>query len=116
MSEPEDLRLDVAAYDRISQAAALEVVRPLCASPAWMDAMVARRPLRTIERAAEISDAVVAALSWQQVEKAVAADPHLQAADARASAEAGDDRVVRQLAVRAALAERARENVVAALR
>lgn len=115
MSETDDVRLAVAAYDAISPAAALEVVRPLCASPAWMDGMVARRPLRTLDRALQISDAVVASLSWPQVEKAVTEDPELRAADPVVSAEAETDRVRRQLALRAALTEHVRGRVRSAL-
>lgn len=103
------------AYDIVSPAAALEFVRPLCASPAWLDAMVARRPLRTLDRALEISDAVVAALSWPQVEQAVAADPVLVAAEVTATEAAAGDRVKRQVALRAAVAERVRDRLREAL-
>ncbi|SHG17220.1 hypothetical protein SAMN05443575_1573 [Jatrophihabitans endophyticus] len=102
--DPDDARLDVAAFDAVSAPAALELVRPLCASPAWMDAMVARRPHGTIDRVLATSDAVVATLSAPQLSLAAANDA--QVADARSAvvARVGDDRAAQQLALRDELA------------
>ena len=77
MNDKPDARLDVTAFDAVSPSAALELVRPVCASPAWMDAMVARRPHGTLQRAQDVSDSVVAALAWTQVEKALEAHPRI---------------------------------------
>jgi hypothetical protein len=78
----DDPRLDVAAFDAVSALAALELVRPACASPAWQDALVARRPYRTFAALADISDAVIADLSPHQLARAAGAEV---ADDARGS-------------------------------
>lgn len=103
-----DARLDVAAFDRVSPAAASELLRPVCASGAWRDAMVARRPHGDLPQVQLVSDTVIAGLSGHQLHQALDAEPELERAP-------GDDRAVAELADRRALTALVRERLARTL-
>ena len=74
MTEP---LIDVAAFDAVSPAAAVELLRPVCASRAWLAAVTAGRPYGRLDAVAGRSDAVLAELAWPDVEEAMSAHPRI---------------------------------------
>lgn len=69
--------IDTAAFDRVSTAAAEMVLRPACASVAWVEAMAADRPYSSFDALVGHSDEVLAELTWPDVEEALAAHPRI---------------------------------------
>lgn len=82
-------RTAVTAFDAMADAAARQLLRPACASTAWADAMVAARPLRTLDAVTARSSRVIAALDWPDVEEALSAHPRIGERAAGANREAG---------------------------
>lgn len=72
-----ELRLDVGAFDALSPMAAGTLLTPVCASDAWIVAMVATRPHGTLELLSTRSDEALAALEWPDVGQALAAHPKI---------------------------------------
>jgi 2-oxo-4-hydroxy-4-carboxy-5-ureidoimidazoline decarboxylase len=64
--------LDEAAPDE-----AREMLRPCCASSAWLLALTDGRPYGTLDALIERSDGAVALLAWEDVEEALAAHPRI---------------------------------------
>lgn len=81
--------IDTAAFDRVSAAAAEMVLRPACASVAWIEAMTAGRPYETLDALTAYSDETVAGLLWPDVEEALAAHPRIGERATGAGVEAG---------------------------
>jgi 2-oxo-4-hydroxy-4-carboxy-5-ureidoimidazoline decarboxylase len=69
--------VDVATFDALPQEAATELLRPVCASAAWQQAVVAGRPYATRAEIAACSDGVIGALGWSDVEEALGAHPRI---------------------------------------
>jgi 2-oxo-4-hydroxy-4-carboxy-5-ureidoimidazoline decarboxylase len=84
-----DVRIDAAAFDRLSSPAAQALLRPVCASDAWLAALVADRPYRSLAAAQARSDEVLAGLDWPGVEQALEAHPRIGDRPAGAGTEAG---------------------------
>ena len=74
MSEP---LIDVAAFDSVPVRAAVELLRPVCASTRWLDAIAAARPYSNIAALDEVSDDLIARLAWADVGEAMAAHPRI---------------------------------------
>lgn len=72
-----DATIEVTAFDRLSEAAARALLAPVCASGAWLDAMVAGRPFGTRDSVIARSDVVLAGLAWSDVLAALAAHPRI---------------------------------------
>src|SRR4051794_38136605 len=83
-----DIRIDAAAFDRLSAVAAQALLRPVCASDAWIDALVAGRPYGSVVAVQERSDEIVAGLDWPDVAQAVQAHPRIGDRPAGAGPEA----------------------------
>jgi 2-oxo-4-hydroxy-4-carboxy-5-ureidoimidazoline decarboxylase len=72
-----ELRTDVAAFDVLPAPAAAELLRPSCASSAWVDALVNARPFGTLDAVLARSDEVLGGLDWPEVLAALAAHPRI---------------------------------------
>jgi 2-oxo-4-hydroxy-4-carboxy-5-ureidoimidazoline decarboxylase len=91
----ESPRVPVAELDGASAATATGLLRPVCASARWIERMVSGRPHGSVDALAAASDATIAALSWPDIEQALAAHPRIGAAPqpgAASGASAGPDR------------------------
>lgn len=86
MTDPE--LASVTELDRATVAGATAALRPCCASTRWVSQLVAGRPYRTLSALAEASDAALAALTWPDIEEALAAHPRIGDRPAGASQEA----------------------------
>jgi 2-oxo-4-hydroxy-4-carboxy-5-ureidoimidazoline decarboxylase len=64
--------IDVAWLDALPPAAARELLRPACASEAWLTAVVAGRPYPDAGALVDRSDAVLADVPWPEIERAIA--------------------------------------------
>lgn len=98
----DDPRIDVAAFDMLSELAAGALLEPVCGASVWVVAMVACRPHVTIELLTTRSDEAIAAMEWPDIEQALTADrPEEQVlAAARAPSVAAEQAGVRdELAV-----------------
>lgn len=102
--------IDTAAFDRVSDAAAEMLLRPACASVAWIGAMAADRPYSTFDPLLAHSDEVITGLTWPDIEEALAAHPRI---GERAGGESVESTWSRQEQSGAASAE---ETTTAALR
>ena len=69
--------IDVAAFDAVSEPAAIELLRPVCASTRWLQALAQGRPYRGLDAVVQRSDAVLAELDWPGVEEAMSAHPRI---------------------------------------
>ena len=78
----------VAALDRAPAADAAAMLRPACASTRWIRRLVDGRPYSSLDRLIAASDAAIGALSWPDIEEALAAHPRI---GNRAPTGAGDD-------------------------
>jgi 2-oxo-4-hydroxy-4-carboxy-5-ureidoimidazoline decarboxylase len=65
------------AFNELSAADAERELRACCAAPAWAAAVAAGRPYPTREALLVAADAAVRALTWADVEKALAAHPRV---------------------------------------
>ena len=72
-----DARIDASAFDRLSADAATALLRPVCASDAWIAALVADRPYGSLAAAQAHSDEVLAGLGWSDIEHALDAHPRI---------------------------------------
>jgi 2-oxo-4-hydroxy-4-carboxy-5-ureidoimidazoline decarboxylase len=69
----------VAELDGATAATAAGLLRPACASTRWIERMISGRPYRSMEALTAASDATIAALSWPDIEHALAAHPRIGA-------------------------------------
>lgn len=69
--------IDVAAFDTVSMPAAIELLRPVCASTHWLRALADGRPYLSLPAVVERSDSVIAELDWPGVEEAMSAHPRI---------------------------------------
>jgi 2-oxo-4-hydroxy-4-carboxy-5-ureidoimidazoline decarboxylase len=69
--------IDIAAFDAVSPTEAAALLRPACASHAWIAELVAGRPYGSLDALAARSDATIDALDWDDVEEALAAHPRI---------------------------------------
>ncbi|HEV7204623.1 MAG TPA: 2-oxo-4-hydroxy-4-carboxy-5-ureidoimidazoline decarboxylase [Jatrophihabitans sp.] len=69
--------IDTTAFDRVSTAAAELLLRPACASVAWIGAMAADRPYENLDALTAHSAEVIDRLGWPDVEEALAAHPRI---------------------------------------
>ena len=67
----------VAELDRATAEKAAHLLRPSCASACWIDRLVGGRPYESLEALTAASDAAIAALSWPDIEEALAAHPRI---------------------------------------
>lgn len=72
-----DALIDVAAFDALTPPAAGALLRPSCASTAWVEAMVTQRPYGSLDAVLVRSDAVLADCGWADLEQALAAHPRI---------------------------------------
>jgi 2-oxo-4-hydroxy-4-carboxy-5-ureidoimidazoline decarboxylase len=72
-------RVPVADLDRATAATAAGLLRPSCASARWIERMVSGRPHGSLPALVAASDATIAALSWPDIEHALAAHPRIGA-------------------------------------
>jgi 2-oxo-4-hydroxy-4-carboxy-5-ureidoimidazoline decarboxylase len=84
-----DAHVGAAAFDRLSSAAAQALLRPVCASGAWIAALVAGRPYGSLAAAQARSDEVLTGLGWPDVEDALQAHPRIGDRPSGAGTEAG---------------------------
>jgi 2-oxo-4-hydroxy-4-carboxy-5-ureidoimidazoline decarboxylase len=68
---------DVAAFDALPAAEAEALLRPACASRAWLAAMVAGRPYGSLTTLLARANAALAELDWPDVLEALAAHPRI---------------------------------------
>lgn len=80
--------MDIAAFDALAAPAAVDVLRPACASTAWLNAVITNRPFGDLDSIAAFSDRTIGGLSWPDVEEALAAHPRIGERAAGASTEA----------------------------
>lgn len=73
----DDEPLPIGTLDSASPDEARDLLRPCCASSAWLVAVTAGRPYRTLDALVERSDGALAQLDWQDVEEALAAHPRI---------------------------------------
>jgi 2-oxo-4-hydroxy-4-carboxy-5-ureidoimidazoline decarboxylase len=78
----------VPGLDRATVADATAALRPCCASTRWVSQLVAGRPYRTPGTLVAASDAAIAALTWPDIEEALAAHPRIGDRPAGAGQEA----------------------------
>jgi 2-oxo-4-hydroxy-4-carboxy-5-ureidoimidazoline decarboxylase len=64
-------------FDRAPPQDAAALIAPCCASVRWIDELVARRPHGSLAGITDASDAAIAALSWSDIEQALAAHPRI---------------------------------------
>lgn len=76
------------AFARLSVEEANDLLRPVCASPDWAAALIARRPYASFAELADESSALLASLPWEQIEVALAAHPRIGQRPAGQSPEA----------------------------
>jgi len=69
--------LPVSALDEAGPDEARDLLRPCCASSAWLVAMSRGRPYGTMDALIERSDGALALLDWPDVEEALAAHPRI---------------------------------------
>ncbi|MDX6391834.1 MAG: 2-oxo-4-hydroxy-4-carboxy-5-ureidoimidazoline decarboxylase [Streptosporangiaceae bacterium] len=69
--------VQVAELDRASPGHAATRLRPSCASIRWIERLVGGRPYESLEALTAASDAAIAALSWPDIEEALAAHPRI---------------------------------------
>lgn len=67
----------VADFDAADPAVAAGLLRPACASCAWVDRLVAERPHRTPAALLAASDRAISGLSWPDLQEALAAHPRI---------------------------------------
>ena len=67
----------LAEFNALSVASATELLRPVCASDAWLQAMTGGRPYRNADELTHRSDEALAVLDWSDVEQALAAHPRI---------------------------------------
>ena len=67
----------VAALDRAPAPDAAAMLRPACASTRWIRRLVDGRPYHSLDRLIAASDAAIGALSWPDIEEALAAHPRI---------------------------------------
>src|SRR5947207_1915664 len=82
------MAMTVGEFDALDPASAAAVLRPVCASRAWSDAVVAARPFRTLATLSMYSDTAIANLDWTDVDDALAEHPRIGQRAARAGTEA----------------------------
>ena len=75
-SGQEDAR-PVSVIDEATEDEARDLLRPCCASAAWLVAMTANRPYGTLDALVERSDGALALLDWPDVEEALEAHPRI---------------------------------------
>jgi 2-oxo-4-hydroxy-4-carboxy-5-ureidoimidazoline decarboxylase len=75
----ESRKVPVADLDRATAATAAGLLRPSCASARWIERMVSGRPHGSLPALVAASDATIAALSWPDIEHALAAHPRIGA-------------------------------------
>lgn len=81
--------LPVPRFDALDEAAAAAVLRPCCASRAWVDAVVAGRPYLDLATLTAAADAALTALDWSDVREALDAHPRIGERATGAGTEAG---------------------------
>src|SRR2546426_3836858 len=69
--------MSVPHLDRAGPAEAAQLLRPCCASRAWIDAVITGRPYGTLDALITASDGAVDALHWADIEDALAAHPRI---------------------------------------
>lgn len=69
--------VQVAELDRASPGHAAALLRPSCASVRWIERLAGGRPYESLGRLTAASDAAIAALSWHDIEEALAAHPRI---------------------------------------
>lgn len=75
MSDP-DL-VPVAEFDRAAAVDAASLLRPACASIRWARRLIDGRPYGSLDALIAASDAAIGALSWPDIEEALAAHPRI---------------------------------------
>ncbi len=80
--------MSLAAFNDLPQAQAEEELRACCAARAWARAVAAARPYPGHAELREVAAGAVAALSWPDIEQALAAHPRIGERAAGASREA----------------------------
>jgi len=81
--------LPVRAFDALDATGAAAVLRPCCASRAWVDAVVAGRPYHDLAALTAAADATLAALDWSDVREALDAHPRIGERATGSGTEAG---------------------------
>ncbi len=67
----------VPELDGATVADATAALRPCCAAVRWVSHLVAGRPYHTLDTLVAASDAAIAALTWPDIEEALAAHPRI---------------------------------------
>jgi 2-oxo-4-hydroxy-4-carboxy-5-ureidoimidazoline decarboxylase len=68
---------EVAEFNGLGAQEASALLAPACASSAWQRVVVASRPYRSVGEVAAVSDGVIKAMGWPDVEEALAAHPRI---------------------------------------
>ncbi|MEU2255576.1 2-oxo-4-hydroxy-4-carboxy-5-ureidoimidazoline decarboxylase [Nocardia xishanensis] len=101
-----DQAAGITGFNALCDAAATDALLACCASPAWAREVLAGRPYRSADDLYQAADAVLAALSEEDLDRAVAAHPRIgDRPDNAASAREQSGVAAATDAVRSALAE-----------
>ncbi len=74
-NDGESALVEIALFDRMELADAVELMRPCCASRRWIAEVVSGRPYWSMRRLIAASDDVLSDLNWSDVGEALAAQP-----------------------------------------
>lgn len=69
--------MEVAEFDRMALAGAIDVLRPCCASHRWVGEMLSGRPYVSFERLVAAADDALEQLGWTDVAEALDAHPRI---------------------------------------
>ena len=69
--------MEVAEFNAMTPQAAAELLRPVCASNAWLAAVIDGRPYPDADDLAARSDEVLAEVDWPAIEQALTAHPRI---------------------------------------
>jgi len=72
-----DGRVEVRVFDEAPVGPAAELIAACCASRHWIDALIRTRPHGSLDRLCTESDGAIAALTWMDLEQALAGHPRI---------------------------------------
>jgi 2-oxo-4-hydroxy-4-carboxy-5-ureidoimidazoline decarboxylase len=76
-NEGESALVEIALFDRMERADAIDLMRPCCASRRWINEVASARPYWSMRRLVAASDDVLDDLNWPDIAEALAAYPRI---------------------------------------